>query len=542
MAKKSKSRSKSKGRLDYYDPRRMVLPPALMRRIRVRKLGRTAGYTAWIVDGSVIRAEVDIDFAIGGNPARYAYVPENEIWLEWTGDENDVKATFMHEVMEADAMRRGYSYDESHEWASEGESAIRALGDGRGLPHFVPNPGTVRTRDRLLSLPGRVIDDPEGEFPEAFRYAADFEEVARPRDFVWVFLAAVPVSWLRPATRADYEGEVFAAGDDELEDAEESLRKYEESAALFEQGAVPPPILLDARGFVLDGLHRIAALSDIAPGATIRALWAVDARARQNPRTAFLHVLGYDRAGKLFAHDMQSDMDHARYSARRMLTDQLEIVHSEIRTGVSDEYGPEVLEDFWAKVPEVWTAEQAADANDYSFWVSPDGDIYPVDPFRHVETENRLVKYGLVPEHEETMMTGSPALAAGWLQVSQRDDDSVTFNFDHGPTQRQLDAVFDLVRAHKEKGARYPGRRRELFWRGAMEWLSMPTVTRNNPGEPDERYLTVCAYCNGVILDLPPGPHGEVSHGFCPKCLIEHAAEWGFTDEDIAELLEADDE
>jgi hypothetical protein len=127
-------------RLEHYDPRRVDLPKKLVQQIKVRRLGRTSGYTAWIVDGAVIRAEVDIDFAIGGNPARYAYIPENEIWLEWTGDEDDVKATFMHEVMEADIMRRGYGYDQAHEWASEGELAIRALGEGRGLPHFAPNP------------------------------------------------------------------------------------------------------------------------------------------------------------------------------------------------------------------------------------------------------------------------------------------------------------------------------------------------------------------------------------------------------------------
>jgi len=134
--------AKGKGflRLDYYDPRRVALPRALLKEIKVRKLGRASGYTAWIVDGSVIRGVVDIDFAIGGNPARYSYVPEGEIWLEWTGDEDDVKATFMHEVIEADAMRRGCSYDEGHEWASAGEAQIRALGENVPL-HFVPNPG-----------------------------------------------------------------------------------------------------------------------------------------------------------------------------------------------------------------------------------------------------------------------------------------------------------------------------------------------------------------------------------------------------------------
>jgi hypothetical protein len=33
-----------------------------------------------------------------------------------------------------------------------------------------------------------------------------------------------------------------------------------------------------------------------------------------------------------------------------------------------------------------------------------------------------------------------------------------------------------------------------------------------------EKLLTLCAWCGAVIVDAPPGPNGEISHGICPVC------------------------
>lgn len=129
---------REKLRLTYYDPRRVELPAALMKRIKLRRLGRLAGYVVWAVDGAIVRSHVDVDFALGGNPARYSYVPEGEIWVEWTGSMDDVKAIALHEVNEAACMQAGASYDDAHESASRGERRVR-----RGeapLPVFTANP------------------------------------------------------------------------------------------------------------------------------------------------------------------------------------------------------------------------------------------------------------------------------------------------------------------------------------------------------------------------------------------------------------------
>jgi hypothetical protein len=128
----------TKLRLTHYDPQRVKLPRRLMKQIRLHKLGRFAGRTVWIVNGSVVRAYVDVDFALGGNPARYSYVPAGELWVEDTGDESDVRATAVHEAVETAHMLDGMSYDEAHDLASAQETRLRTT--GKGMPVFVPNP------------------------------------------------------------------------------------------------------------------------------------------------------------------------------------------------------------------------------------------------------------------------------------------------------------------------------------------------------------------------------------------------------------------
>jgi len=58
----------------------------------------------------------------------------------------------------------------------------------------------------------------------------------------------------------------------------------------------------------------------------------------------------------------------------------------------------------------------------------------------------------------------------------------------------------------------------------------------------ERRIRTICVGCHTVLVDVPPGPRGEVSHGLCEACLRERAAEYGFTDEDIREILATDGE
>lgn len=51
------------------------------------------------------------------------------------------------------------------------------------------------------------------------------------------------------------------------------------------------------------------------------------------------------------------------------------------------------------------------------------------------------------------------------------------------------------------------------------------------------RIRTVCSWCKAILVDAPPGPEGEVTHGICEACLRAHQQEYGLTDEDIEEAL-----
>lgn len=113
-------------RYDRYDPARVEVPPPLMRAIKIRQYEHLSGYTIWVVDGSVIRDHIDIEFALGGNPGRYAYVPQDEVWIEDTGDEPDMDAIAAHETVESDLMiKDGFSYEEAHTQASKIETDLR---------------------------------------------------------------------------------------------------------------------------------------------------------------------------------------------------------------------------------------------------------------------------------------------------------------------------------------------------------------------------------------------------------------------------------
>ena len=100
--------------------------PRLLTRVHKEYFGQILGYSVFVVNGEVVRNEVDVDFVAGGNPSRYAYVPENTLWVEYTSP-LDAVATAMHECFESELMRaEGMKYSKAHDAACELEKAFRA--------------------------------------------------------------------------------------------------------------------------------------------------------------------------------------------------------------------------------------------------------------------------------------------------------------------------------------------------------------------------------------------------------------------------------
>jgi hypothetical protein len=104
------------------------LSSALLRTIRAgRPIARIVGYKVFAVDGAAVRNLVHIDFTTGGNPGRYSYVPEGEVWVERVLEPSDAAASLLHELVETILMQEGgLDYDAAHEEASGVETMLRA--------------------------------------------------------------------------------------------------------------------------------------------------------------------------------------------------------------------------------------------------------------------------------------------------------------------------------------------------------------------------------------------------------------------------------
>ena len=107
--------------------------------------GETPHISEWIVcgdmfvcyiDGKLIRNRLHIDYVEGGHFLRYAFIPENQIWIEDVMEHIDQCATVIHESHEHFLMSQGISYEDAHASASKTERDFRnmVLEKGTVLP------------------------------------------------------------------------------------------------------------------------------------------------------------------------------------------------------------------------------------------------------------------------------------------------------------------------------------------------------------------------------------------------------------------------
>ena len=114
-------------RSNHYNKTPRNINQNLLDNILVSKLIDIQGYEIWKVNGNVIRDLVDVDFVEGGNPARYRYVPSNQIWVEDNLSREDTIATAVHEIIEMELMKEGLSYGKAHDQAAEIEKQLRNI-------------------------------------------------------------------------------------------------------------------------------------------------------------------------------------------------------------------------------------------------------------------------------------------------------------------------------------------------------------------------------------------------------------------------------
>lgn len=114
-------------RRDTVDQKPTHVSPELVESVKIRRVGAMGGKQVFLVDGAKVRNKIDTDFALGGNSARYSYVPQGELWIEETGgriDKDEIE-TAKHEAREERKMRAGETYNQAHSEATKIEKQER---------------------------------------------------------------------------------------------------------------------------------------------------------------------------------------------------------------------------------------------------------------------------------------------------------------------------------------------------------------------------------------------------------------------------------
>jgi hypothetical protein len=137
---------------------------------RLRFLGHVNGLVIYLVDGELVRNEIDIDFTCGGNEAVYPnYVPKGEIWIDDALSALDRTATLLHEIVERNLMMgKGWSYDRAHDAASAAERPFR-----RDLKRNPP-----RTIDINRATVALHALDPKKPAPKSGEHNREYPKVA----------------------------------------------------------------------------------------------------------------------------------------------------------------------------------------------------------------------------------------------------------------------------------------------------------------------------------------------------------------------------
>lgn len=119
--------------LDHADEaRHITLPTSQLDRVRVAKLGALGGFTVWAVDGNAVRL-LDPKFGLAANPARTAYVPAAELWVDQRVAQSppDLAVVALHGVIEATVMAGGACHEHADAAAHAMDDLLRkALATG----------------------------------------------------------------------------------------------------------------------------------------------------------------------------------------------------------------------------------------------------------------------------------------------------------------------------------------------------------------------------------------------------------------------------
>jgi hypothetical protein len=93
--------------------------------VYIKKIGDHGDHEVWLVDGVIIRNELNDSFTEYGYRARFAFIPSDEIWIEKDTNENEWKYFLENVDFEMKGLAEGKTLDEVAEKADKFEQKSR---------------------------------------------------------------------------------------------------------------------------------------------------------------------------------------------------------------------------------------------------------------------------------------------------------------------------------------------------------------------------------------------------------------------------------
>jgi hypothetical protein len=123
--------------------------------------GAKDNYQFWIVDGANIRRLIFDEFIYGGNPERYTFVPDGEIWIDNSISSDEFTYTLLHEINECNLMAKyGMAYFDAHDSSLSLELQMRRKNLYESLIHEVNIPEVAPTdfdsTQEIENLPDKI--------------------------------------------------------------------------------------------------------------------------------------------------------------------------------------------------------------------------------------------------------------------------------------------------------------------------------------------------------------------------------------------------
>jgi hypothetical protein len=123
--------------------------------------GEREGFKIWIVDGPKVREKIFAEFLFGGNPERYIFNPEGEIWVDNSITSEELETTIAHEINERNLMYKyGMTYFDAHDSSLSIEVKMRNefFGSAKSHESSVPmvSPTDFDSTQEIETLPELV--------------------------------------------------------------------------------------------------------------------------------------------------------------------------------------------------------------------------------------------------------------------------------------------------------------------------------------------------------------------------------------------------